>query len=327
MNSIMDRSSTDRLRRAPASGTCRSPQPRRLTEMGNRPEVVLRLGAPWASKVLAGWLASLDAEQVLVDPYGVWMDADRTAAAVVACDPTILCLALAKAGVTSVDRGWLEGWRAAEAAAQRAVDDVLGAHEEPTEPGVARTVVASLPAGASLVTSSSMPVRDVEWYGAPRDGLRVHANRGANGIDGVVSTALGVALAGPSRPTAALVGDVAFLHDQGALVGAVDAGAPCTLVVVDNDGGGIFSFLPLADALPAARFEQLFGTPHGADLAAIARAHRVPVSQPGTAAEVGPAVVEAVAAGGVRMVHVRTDRAANVRVHDELHEAVVASLP
>ena len=84
------------------------------------------------------------------------------------------------------------------------------------------------------------------------------------------SRALGVALAGPSRPTAALVGDVAFLHDQGALVGAVDAGAPCTLVVVDNDGGGIFSFLPQADALPAARFEQLFGTPRDAALAHIA---------------------------------------------------------
>jgi 2-succinyl-5-enolpyruvyl-6-hydroxy-3-cyclohexene-1-carboxylate synthase len=293
---------------------------------GHRPEVVIRLGGPWASKVLNGWLASLECEQVLVDPYGVWMDPDRTADVVAACDPTILCLALAESDVTAADRTWMRDWAAGERAAQQAIDDVLGRHPEPTEPGVARTLASVLPQGASLVTSSSMPVRDVEWYAAPREGLRVLANRGANGIDGVVSTAFGAALADSANPTVALLGDLAFLHDQGALLGAAASGVACTLVVVDNDGGGIFSFLPQAGALSKARFEQLFGTPHGADLAAIARAHGVMVTQATAAADVGPAVLEAVAAGGVRMVHIRTDRAANVDVHNEIHEAVIAAL-
>jgi 2-succinyl-5-enolpyruvyl-6-hydroxy-3-cyclohexene-1-carboxylate synthase len=120
-----------------------------------------------------------------------------------------------------------------------------------------------------------MPVRDVEWYAAPRRSVRVHANRGANGIDGVVSTAVGVAAASGS-PTALLVGDVAFLHDVNGLLGAHDRGADLLVVVVDNDGGGIFSFLPQASEVDAERFEQLYGTPHGLDLVAVARAHGVP---------------------------------------------------
>jgi 2-succinyl-5-enolpyruvyl-6-hydroxy-3-cyclohexene-1-carboxylate synthase len=167
-----------------------------------------------------------------------------------------------------------------------------------------------------------MPVRDVEWYAAARDGVRIVANRGASGIDGVLSTALGFARAW--APTVALVGDVAFIHDQGALTGASDV--DCTVVVVDNDGGGIFSFLPQAGALPGDEFERLFGTPHGADLAAIALAHGVPVIRPADAAAVGPAVAEAIAAGGVRMVHVRTDRTENVALHDEIHRMVEADL-
>jgi 2-succinyl-5-enolpyruvyl-6-hydroxy-3-cyclohexene-1-carboxylate synthase len=293
----------------------------------NRPEVILRLGGTWASRVVAEWAAGLDVEQVLVDPWGGWSDPDRTASVVAACDPTMLCLAVAEAaaGRRRAPRAWLHGWRVAEAAAQRAIDRVLEGHRRPTEPGVARDLVAVLPDGAALVTSSSMPVRDVEWYAAPRDGVRVLANRGANGIDGVTSTALGVATAA-RRPVAALVGDLAFLHDQGALVGAATSRVSCTLVVVDNDGGGIFSFLPQALALPAERFEQLFGTPHGVDLAAVARAHGIAVAQPDTAAAVRDAIADAVTAGGVRMIHVRTERAANVAVHDEIHRAVAQAV-
>jgi len=194
-----------------------------------------------------------------------------------------------------------------------------------TEPAVARDVVAALPDGGRLVVSSSMPIRDVEWYSAPRAGVQVHANRGANGIDGVVSTALGVAL-GSRAPTAVLVGDVAFLYDLNALVPARAMGVDLTVVVVDNDGGGIFSFLPQAGALEHARFEQLFGTPHGADVAALAAAVGATARVVERPDELARTVAGALAFGGVHVVVVRTDRATNVAVHDELHVAVSEAL-
>jgi 2-succinyl-5-enolpyruvyl-6-hydroxy-3-cyclohexene-1-carboxylate synthase len=124
----------------------------------------------------------------------------------------------------------------------------------------------------------------------------------------------------------ALVGDLAFLYDSAGLVGAAERACSCTFVVVDNDGGGIFSFLPQAGALAEDRFERLWGTPHGLDLAAVAAGYRVPVGLAGSAAEVGPAVVAARQAGGVRTVLVKTSRRANVAVHDELHRAVAAAV-
>jgi 2-succinyl-5-enolpyruvyl-6-hydroxy-3-cyclohexene-1-carboxylate synthase len=293
----------------------------------NRPEVVLRLGAPWASRVLGEWLQ--DVPTVLVDPDRAWLDPDRTAEVVAACDHTLLCRAVAdaaRAGAPAPTE-WLDAWAAAEAAAQAAFDDVLAGHDEPTEPGVARALYAALPDAASLVVSSSMPVRDVEWYAAPRSGLRVLANRGANGIDGVGSTALGVAAAAgtaSAAPTVGLLGDLAVLHDVNALL---IRDVPCTLVIVDNDGGGIFSFLPQRRTLDATRFERLFGTPHGLDLAAIARAYGAEVVPVAKAAELPAAVADPQPAAGVRVVHVRTDRAANVAVHDELHAAVAAAIP
>jgi 2-succinyl-5-enolpyruvyl-6-hydroxy-3-cyclohexene-1-carboxylate synthase len=169
-----------------------------------------------------------------------------------------------------------------------------------------------------------MPIRDVEWFGDPAMTCRVVANRGANGIDGTVSTALGVA-AGTAGPVVALLGDLAFLHDAGGLLGAVRRGVDCTFVVVDNDGGGIFSFLPQA-GLPRDRFELLWGTPHGIDLGALAAVHGLPVTVVSTAGGVRAAVLAGMADGGVRLVLARTDRAENVVVHDELQAAVAAAL-
>ena len=288
-------------------------------------ECVLRLGEPPASKVLSQWLSSLvGAEQIVVDPYGRWPDPERRADRVVHADPTAFCAELMDAVHPAPD-GWLEGWTSAEAAAQRAIDAVLAAHAEATEPGVARTLTASLDDDVSLFVSSSMPIRDLEWYGHPSSTHRVHANRGANGIDGIVSSALGVAV-GSRGPVVALLGDLAFLYDAGGLLGAPGRGASCTFVVIDNGGGGIFSFLPQAASLPPARFEQLFGTPQTADLLALASGYGVDGVVVDGARDVLPAVQAAVAAGGVQLVVVKTDRAANVTVHDELHAAVTAAL-
>jgi 2-succinyl-5-enolpyruvyl-6-hydroxy-3-cyclohexene-1-carboxylate synthase len=151
----------------------------------------------------------------------------------------------------------------------------------------------------------------------------VHANRGVNGIDGFVSTVLGIA-AGHDGPTVALVGDLCFLHDSSGLLAATGRRVDATFVVVDNDGGGIFSFLPQAD-LPR-HFETVFGTPHGVDLAALARVHGIPVTEITEAGDLAPAVVHATAAGGVQVVLVRTDRATNVTRHRAVWSAVAASV-
>lgn len=320
----------------PLSG-CRTPGPltvaaadallRTDVVAGWRPEVVLRLGRSWASKVMGQWLARLGVPQVLV---GGWDDPDRVATTVVGADPGAWCRALSERAVSGVGKGaWAAAWRAAEEAAQAALGQVLASHSlsRATEPGVARTLASCLPDGTTMFASSSMPIRDVEWYGAARRGLRVLANRGANGIDGVVSTAIGVALSG--ERVVALVGDLAFLYDAGALLWARERRIALTLVVVDNDGGGIFSFLPQAAAVDGSSFERLWGTPHGVDLTAVASAYGVPAVRVDRADEVAPAVLDAVEAEFLRLVIVRTDRAANVMVHEELHAAVgkaIASL-
>lgn len=293
----------------------------------HRPQAVLRFGRMPASKVLAAWLAGSAAPVVRVDPAGLPSDPDGLLERDLVADPALVCEALLGQEPAPAPAAWGDAWTAADAAARAAVAEVLAAHPEPTEPGVARAVASGAPDGSAVVASSSMPVRDLEWYAAPREGVRFLANRGVNGIDGVVSTAVGVALAEPALPTVALLGDLAFLHDSNGLLGAAERRLDLTLVVVDNDGGGIFSFLPQASALPTGRYEQLFGTPHGLDLAAVARAHGVArVHEPTSTAEVQAAVAATAGAPGLDVVVVRTDRGVNVAVHEEVHAAVAASL-
>ena len=277
----------------------------------HRPEAVVWMGARPASKVLAAWLRDVEI-QVVVDPTGRFADPHRRAGDLVdgllgAPDPAL------------APPEWLLAWRAADDTVQQVLQDTLG--EGLTDPAVARTVAGAVAGGSTLVVSSSMPIRDVEWFGATTE-ARVLANRGANGIDGVVSTAVGVALTGV--PTVALVGDLAFLHDTNALLGAANRDVSLTVVVVDNDGGAIFSFLPQADALSAEDFEALFGTPHGLDLVAVARAHGVDAAPIESLVDLAAAVAEP--APGVRVRVVRTDRQANVGVHQRLYAAVARAL-
>jgi 2-succinyl-5-enolpyruvyl-6-hydroxy-3-cyclohexene-1-carboxylate synthase len=173
-----------------------------------------------------------------------------------------------------------------------------------------------------------MPVRDVEAFAAPRPGIDFIANRGVNGIDGFVSTVLGVAAARRDAPVVALLGDLCLLHDANGLIGAYRRGLDAVLVVVDNDGGGIFSFLPqgATDAVREPDFELLFGTPHGVDLAALAAVHQVPCATVTRAHELPDAIGAATGAGGVRMVLVRTDRRANVARHRAAWAAAASAL-
>lgn len=275
-----------------------------------RPDVVVRVGPPLASRVVNEWLATSGAIEI-ADRR--WIDPARTVARF---DLPVL---------DGAEAGWLERWRELDDLADAAIAAVLADHPEPTEPGTARGLLAALPPGAHLVAASSMPIRDLEWFATPRPDVTVHANRGANGIDGTISTALGVALS-TGTPTAVLLGDVAFLHDSNALIAVRDRGVDLTIVVVDNDGGGIFSFLPQAATLPHDQYELLFGTPHGVRPEELAAAHGL-TSLTVEAADALPLAIEAsIAAGGVHLVVVRTDRAANKALHDELNEAVAAAV-
>ena len=293
-----------------------------------RPEVIVRLGPPGASRVVNEWLAGAGAVEVVAGAPG-WSDPSATAAIVVdQAGPLVAALDAAAAGATPPS-GWLDCWLAVAGAARAAADGELGAvasaADGQTEPAIARAVVRGVGAGTTLVVSSSMPIRDVERYAVPRREVRVVANRGANGIDGVVSTAVGVA-AGSGSPAALLIGDVAFLHDSNGLLGAAGRGIDLVCVVVDNDGGGIFSFLPQARALAADRFEALFGTPHGLDLVGLAAAYGVRARRLDPREDVTGAVAEAAAEGGVQVLVVRTDRTANVEAHRRVDDAVAAAV-
>jgi 2-succinyl-5-enolpyruvyl-6-hydroxy-3-cyclohexene-1-carboxylate synthase len=265
--------------------------------------------------------------QVLVDPWGRWSDPDRTASIVVGSDPAALMVRTAdRVGERPCDTAWARQWRDADRAAGAALARELARGEplELSEPAVARATLEAVPEGGQLFVSSSMPVRDLEWYGAPRGGVTVMSNRGANGIDGVVATALGAALA-EARPTIALLGDLAFLYDIGSLLWAREREVALTLVVVDNDGGGIFSFLPQASALPAPVFERYWGTPHGIDLVPLAAAYGVEASRLGHRGQLDEFLSSA-SRRGVRVGVVSSRRHENVEHHDLLHGAVERAL-
>jgi 2-succinyl-5-enolpyruvyl-6-hydroxy-3-cyclohexene-1-carboxylate synthase len=227
---------------------------------------------------------------------------------------------------------WLASWLAAGTAARRAAGAVLDEGDELSEPRLARDLAALLPDGALLWVASSLPVRDLDRHMAPRPGLRVLASRGASGIDGLVSSAIGAALAHQAAgggPAVALLGDLALLHDAAGLMLGPDEPRPdLCLLVVNNDGGGIFSGLEQA-AYPAA-FERVFGTPHGTSLRQVAAAAKLRYSEIRTAAELPAALSGAGpgdrSAGGLWLAEVRTDRAAGAALRARVSRSCLAQL-
>ena len=292
---------------------------------GHRPDLVLRVGAPLTSKVATAWLDST-VEQIVVDPDSRWLDPHRAARRRLAVDAEPLLARLVdRLPGANRESAWLAGWRDAELAARRTIDALLDADDVPFDARVARDVYAAVPEGGALLVASSMPVRDLEWFAAPRPGVRVYANRGANGIDGLVSTTLGIAASGPG-PVVGLLGDIAWLHDSNGLLAVARlaaAGATATFVVLDNGGGGIFHFLP---AGRASELDELFVAPQTVDPLELAAAYGLEGRRVARASEVAPAVRSALAAGGIRVVVVPTDRGTNVGRHEALWAAVVAAI-
>ena len=284
----------------------------------NLPKIALRFGALGISKVLAEWLTKVP-RHILVDADGWWLDPNRSIDRLVVADESDFCKTIGTR-VGAEPGAWLKRWTEADAGARAAIGEILAEEPQLTEPAVAKELVAALPKGSDLVVASSMPFRDIEWFTAARDDVRFFGNRGANGIDGFVSTALGVALGG-GRPTFALCGDLSLLHDQNGLLLQNRSKLQLTLIVVNNDGGGIFSFLPQAE-LPE-NFERLFGTPHGLDLRKFAELHDCHYEPAKSRGELLWALEHR---GGVRIIEVKTNRSENVAVHQRLNEAVATRL-
>ena len=296
-----------------------------------RPDLVVHFGAPPASRPLSTWQSGFadQALHVLVDPYRRFSDPARRAGVVISAPVAALARAASEGQPGPAAAGFLQAWMAAEEAAQGAIDEVLDAERAASEPATARDLSVALAAGSSLVVSSSMPIRDYDAFSRPRPGAaRVFSNRGANGIDGVSSTALGVATgSGPGVPTVGLLGDLAFLHDLSALVsGEREIPVRPTYVVVDNGGGGIFSFLPYTKALDNEVFERAFATPQSVDIATLARGFGCLVTEVEARAELGAAFKAASSSEETGVVVVRTDRDRNLALHGEIDEAVEAAV-
>jgi 2-succinyl-5-enolpyruvyl-6-hydroxy-3-cyclohexene-1-carboxylate synthase len=318
------------------------------------PDLVLRLGAPPTSKAFSTWLgAHAAARLVLLDPDGAWADPQHRAEAVVEADPLLLVTALLRRlrarPVRSAENAWLRGFLDAESKAQRAIDSVLAEEAALFGPRVVRELadaLARVPAGAgggsrrraqrgeagrvgpeaTLFVSNSMAVRDADGF-LPLSSrpLRVLGNRGANGIDGIVSTALGVSAAGPG-PCVLLSGDLAVVHDLGALVTARRAGLDLVVVVLHDDGGGIFHHLPVAARGEEVRFEELFAVPHGTDFVATARALGLEAERVASVSALRRALEGSLAARGTRLLEVRMDRHEGAAHHRRLWAAVREAL-
>ncbi len=286
------------------------------------PEVILRIGAIPTSKPVGNWLAAHpQVPQILLDE-GDWRDPPATSARIVRSDPPRTLDAAVAHLTDPAPEGWAATWVGADRTVREVLDDALEAEAFPTEPGVVRTVTEAIPGGSTLWVASSMPVRDLDLV-VPVTERDIHfrANRGANGIDGFISTALGAAAAG-DRLTYALAGDLSVVHDLGALVTAGRLDVDLTIVAIDNNGGGIFHLLPQAGATP--HFEKHFGTPHGVDLVAVAAAIGVPARYIESQADLDAAV--AIEPDGPQLLVVETDRDRNAVVHRKIRQAVAAAL-
>lgn len=272
------------------------------------PDVLIRIGGPPSNRAVIDFVESCGAaDRLLVDPRRRWEDPSFGWTAALASDPAAL-LSVAAGQMASADDSWAMAWKEAADGAWYRVEDVLNG-EGLLEPLLVAALLRALPSEVPVYVSSSMPIRDVTSFWPPdAPPRRVLANRGANGIDGVVSSALGAALA-LGQPVAALVGDVAVLHDIGGLLAAARSGADLTVVVPNNDGGGIFSLLPVADGGPDVYFDELFHTPHGVSLAELAKGLGVDYRLADRADDLAEAVAKA---SGVTVVEVPIDHQAAV---------------
>ncbi|MCE7005626.1 2-succinyl-5-enolpyruvyl-6-hydroxy-3-cyclohexene-1-carboxylic-acid synthase [Kibdelosporangium philippinense] len=278
-----------------------------------RPEAVVVVGRPTLSRGVRGLMGRAPVYGIGDHPQ--WTDPQYVAIHVRGwLDTTDL------AHVQGHDPEWLTAWRTAAERAATVADKLLEEDAWPSGLRIARDIVDALPSGAMLFLGSSNPVRDVDLVAETRTDLAIHANRGVAGIDGNVSAAIGLALGEPDRPGYALLGDLTFLHDSnGLLIGPDEARPNLAIVVLNDDGGGIFSLLEQGAAEHKNSFERVFGTPHGADLAALCAGYRVPHVLVESPEQLRDALRQQ---PGLRVIEVRADRARLRDLHARLRAAV-----
>ena len=279
------------------------------------PDLVLRFGEMPTSKPLRSWLSASGADQIVIDPYGGWNEPTDRAAAILRADPTELAAGWA-ARLEKEERPAPQRWLDAESAAREAINaSVTG--DEISEPALHVAIGHAHRNGDLVYTASSMPIRDQEAFlpTGETDALFL-CNRGTNGIDGLVSSGIGAAHAS-GRPTTIITGDLGLLHDIGGLAALRDVSVPVRVVVIDNDGGGIFGFLPQAEALGEDEFEALLGTPQGIDIAKAAALFDLPHRRLKSLTELPDAL-----AAGTGLVEVEVEGDGNVELHRRLSAAV-----
>jgi 2-succinyl-5-enolpyruvyl-6-hydroxy-3-cyclohexene-1-carboxylate synthase len=280
------------------------------------PDLVLRFGEMPTSKPLRAWLAASGAQEIAVDPFGGWNEPSNRAAAILRADPSELAAGWA-VRLESEERGAPDAWLEAERAARAALKAELSRQSEITEPGLHLALGRAHNDGDLVYTASSMPIRDQEAFlGAEDTDALFLCNRGANGIDGLLSSGIGAAHAS-GRPTTIVTGDLGLLHDVGGLAALRDVSTPVRIVVVDNGGGGIFHFLPQEQVLGEDEFEALLGTPRGVDAAKAAALFDLPHHRLESLDELPLAL-----ATGTGLIEIKTDRRANVEAHRRLTERV-----
>ena len=284
------------------------------------PDLVIRLGGTPTSRVLSSWLAAASAPTFLVDPDGAWRDQDQAASCLLNCDPQALI-----EGLPPVDRAaWRGEWVDAGKKATAAIAAALVS--TPLHEGhIVRALAAKLPDLAQVFVGSSMPIRAADsFWPYAKSQQSFFGNRGASGIDGLVSTGLGMAAAQPSAPTVLMLGDLSVYHDMNGLWSLRRHGIRATLVVCDNNGGGIFNFLPQAQHTDV--FEEIFATPLGIDFAQVARLYGLVFSPVTDRSGLEPAIADALGAQVSTMVVVKFKREDSVSGHRLCWEAAAAAL-
>jgi 2-succinyl-5-enolpyruvyl-6-hydroxy-3-cyclohexene-1-carboxylate synthase len=285
------------------------------------PDLILRFGQMPTSKPLRAWIAGSGADQLIVDPTGGWNEPSNRAAAILRADPVELASDWAER-LKDQERPMPTRWLETEIAAQAALTEAFEAQADLSEPALHRALGTAHRDGDLVYTSSSMPIRDQEAFlPASNSDVSFLSNRGANGIDGLISSGIGAARAS-GRPTTIVTGDLGLLHDIGGLTALRDVSTPVRIVVIDNGGGGIFHFLPQEAALPQDEFEALLGTPRGVDAAKAAALFDLPHRRLESLDELPAAL-----AAGTGLIEVTTDRRKNVEAHQALAARVHHVLP